>query len=135
MELLTNKNIDEIQMPENLALAMKVRDFRMKCAKLGCTYDYAHFAFGGSPFPVPEAIQEALKKHSGDGEYLPAVGIEPLESSTFRVASIDYDGEKPLAAYLDDPPKGSVQERAFVESQASRLVLGVVRLRRWVDSL
>lgn len=78
MELLTNENIDEIQMPENLALAMKVMEFRMKCAKMGCTYDYAHFAFGGSPFPVPTAMQIALKAHSGDGEYLPAVGIEPL---------------------------------------------------------
>ena len=48
MELLTNKNIDEVQMPENLASAMKVMMFRMK---IGCTYDYAHFAFGGSPFP------------------------------------------------------------------------------------
>ena len=78
MKLLTNKNIDEVQMPENLALAMKVIMFRMKCAEIGCTYDYAHFAFGGSPFPVPDGVQEALKQHSGAGEYLPPVGIEPL---------------------------------------------------------
>ena len=78
VKLLTNKNIDEVQMPENLALAMKVIMFRMKCAEIGCTYDYAHFAFGGSPFPVPDGVQEALKQHSGAGEYLPPVGIEPL---------------------------------------------------------
>ena len=78
VELLTNKNIDEVQMPENLALAMKVIMFRMKCAEIGCTYDYAHFAFGGSPFPVPNGMQEALKQHSGAGEYLPPIGIEPL---------------------------------------------------------
>ena len=107
----------------------------MKCAKSGFGYDFAHFAFRGTAFPEPERMPEALKKHSGDGEYLPALGIEPLESLTFRVASVDDDGEKALAAYLDDPPKGSDRERAFVKSQASRLVLGVVRLRRWVDSL
>jgi aspartate aminotransferase len=78
MVLLTNPNIDEIQMPENLALAMKVMDFRAQCAEIGCTYDYAHFAFGGSPFPVPTAMQDALKQHADAGTYLPAVGIEPL---------------------------------------------------------
>ena len=93
VELLTNKNIDEIQMPENLAIAMKVMEFRMKCAKMGCTYDYAHFAFGGSPFPVPAAMQEALKQHAGDGEYLPAVGIEPLRKqiSKFWAKHFDLD--------------------------------------------
>ena len=40
-----------------------------------------------------------------------------------------------MAAYLDDLPNGAEQERAFVESQAPRLVLGVERLRRWIDSL
>ena len=91
MELLTNKNIDEIQMPENLALAMKVMEFRMKCAEMGCTYDYAHFAFGGSPFPVPDTVQDELKRHTGDGEYLPAVGIEPLRRQISRFWAKHFD--------------------------------------------
>ena len=91
MELLTNKNIDDVQMPENLALAMKVIMFRMKCAEIGCTYDYAHFAFGGSPFPVPDGVQEALKQHSDAGEYLPPVGIEPLRKQISKFWGKHFD--------------------------------------------
>lgn len=90
MRLLTNENIDEIQMPENLALAMKVMQFRAKCAQQGCGFDYAHFAFGGSPFPVPTPMQEALKRHAGDGEYLPAVGIEPLRQQISKFWAVRF---------------------------------------------
>ena len=61
--------------------------------------------------------------------------IMPPESLTFRVASVDYDGGKAMAAYVDDPPQNSEKERAFVEAVAPRLVLGVERLRRFIDSL
>lgn len=91
MQLLTNSNIDEVQMPENLALAMKVIVFRMQCAEIGCTYDYAHFAFGGSPFPVPDGVQEALKQNSDAGEYLPPVGIEPLRSQISKFWGSHFD--------------------------------------------
>jgi aspartate aminotransferase len=84
MKLETNPNIADIQMPENLALAMKVMQFRMKCRENGCTYDYAHFAFGGSPFGVPEMIQQGLKEHTAAGEYGPAVGMEPLRKQITR---------------------------------------------------
>ena len=93
MQLITNENIEAIRMPENLALAMKVMQFRMKCQEMGCTYDYAHFAFGGSPFPVPDAVQDALRSHSGDGEYLPAVGIEPLRKQIARFWRQHFDVE------------------------------------------
>ena len=65
------------------------------------------------------------------GEYL----IMPRESLTFRVASFDYDGTQAMADYLDAPPKGADAERAFVENNAPRLLMGVERLRRWIDSL
>ena len=91
MDLLTNKNIDEVQMPENVALSMKVTMFRLKCAQMGCTYDYAHFAFGGSPFPVPDGVQEALRQHSGAGEYLPPVGIEPLRRQISKFWGNHFD--------------------------------------------
>ena len=84
MKLETNPNIADIQMPENLALAMKVMQFRNACMKNGCTYDYAHFAFGGSPFGVPEIMQQALRDHTAAGEYGPAVGMEPLRRQITR---------------------------------------------------
>lgn len=84
MKLETNPNIAEIQMPENLALAMKVMQFRRRCMEIGCTFDYAHFAFGGSPFGVPPLVQRALAEHTDAGEYGPAVGMEPLRRQIAR---------------------------------------------------
>ena len=91
MKLETNPNIADIQMPENLALAMKVMQFRMQCMENGCTYDYAHFAFGGSPFGVPESIQRGLKNHTAAGEYGPAVGMEPLRKQISRFWTRHFD--------------------------------------------
>ncbi len=91
MKLETNPNIADIQMPENLALAMKVMKFRQSCKEIGCTYDYAHFAFGGSPFGVPEGIQQALKDHTGAGEYSPAVGIPPLRKQITKFWKKHFD--------------------------------------------
>ncbi len=65
------------------------------------------------------------------GEYL----IMPPESLAFRVASVDYDGKQAMEAYLEDPPKGTDAERAFVETNAPRLLMGVERLRQWIESL
>ena len=36
------------------------------------------FGFGQSPFPVPEIIQEALRKHAHQKDYLPVQGLEKL---------------------------------------------------------
>ena len=57
------------------------------------------------------------------------------ESLTFRVASVGYDGAAAMRAYVQDRPKGDEEERAFVENNAPRLLLGVERLRRWIESL
>lgn len=37
-----------------------------------------HFGFGESPFPVPESIQEALRKNSDKNMYLPTRGLPEL---------------------------------------------------------
>ena len=37
-----------------------------------------HFGFGQSPFPVPEAIQEALRKNADKKDYLPTQGLPEL---------------------------------------------------------
>ena len=93
IKLETNPNIADIQMPENLALAMKVMQFRMKCMKNGCTYDYAHFAFGASPFGVPELMQQALKDHAAEGQYGPSVGMEPLRKQITRFWKMHFQME------------------------------------------
>ena len=78
MPLLTDSHIESIEMPENLAVSMMVAMQRMACQQKGCDEKIVHYAFGGSPFSVPEVIQERLKASCELGEYGPAEGMEPL---------------------------------------------------------
>ncbi len=49
----TNSYVDTIVMPENLRVGLLVNEYREKCKKGGCSFDYAGFAFVQSPFHVP----------------------------------------------------------------------------------
>ena len=40
--------------------------------------DIVHFGFGQSPFPVPEAIQQALRENADKKDYLPTQGLPEL---------------------------------------------------------
>ncbi len=40
-----------------------------------------------------------------------------------------------MTAYLDSPPQTPVDERVFVEVNAPRALMGVERLRQWIESL
>jgi len=95
MPLLEESQIASIEMPENLAVSMMVAMQRMKCAQNGCNDPIVHYAFGGSPFPVPGAIRERLKVSSELGEYGPAEGMEPLRKEIAgywkRNFSLDVD--------------------------------------------
>ena len=85
MKLLSEPRLDTIEMPENLAVAMMVMQARQRhAAQGGGALDFVHYAFGGSPFPVPAAVQEALSEASGQGEYRPAEGIAPLREQIGR---------------------------------------------------
>lgn len=55
--------------------------------------DIYHFAFGQSPFPVPNELQEALKKNTNRAAYLPVAGIEELRIEISKFHS-RYDGLK-----------------------------------------
>ena len=78
MTLLTEKKIESVEMPENLAVSMRVMKQRMECEMRGCDFNIVHYAFGGSPFPVPDAVQKRLAESAALGEYGPAEGMEPL---------------------------------------------------------
>ncbi|CAG0889768.1 unnamed protein product [Cyprideis torosa] len=54
-----------------------------------------HFAFGESPFPVPLAVQTALKEFVGNNEYPPVAGLESLRRG------ISWLHEKQEGLYLD----------------------------------
>lgn len=39
------------------------------------------FGFGQSPFPVPEIVVEALRRHAHEKAYLPVQGLMPLREA------------------------------------------------------
>ena len=55
-----------------LAVNLKALELRQKGA------DIVHFGFGQSPFPVPEAIQQALRENADKKDYLPTQGLPEL---------------------------------------------------------
>jgi aspartate/methionine/tyrosine aminotransferase len=70
-----------------LAINLKALSLRKKGKKI------YHFGFGQSPFPVPENIQEALRKNTDKKDYLPTQGLpELLEAvSSFYKNKFGYD--------------------------------------------
>ena len=76
--LITAPYLADIEMPENLAIGLMISDHRRRCRDQGCDFDYAAYALGQSPFPVPPTVSAALQQATEHGEYVPAVGIEPL---------------------------------------------------------
>ncbi len=77
----TNPQVDSIVMPENLRVGLLVNEYREKCKKCGCTFDYAGFAFGQSPFHVAPPLVKALAEHAERGHYSPAEGITVLREA------------------------------------------------------
>ncbi len=78
--------VDSIAMPENLKVGIMIAEARAKCSTISCPFDYHAFAFGQSPFPVPEPLVQALKDSAALGHYSAAEGIEQL-----RVAIADFN--------------------------------------------
>ncbi len=76
-----DNRIQQVKMPENLAVGMMVRAQREKCQDLQCPFDYYSFAFGESPFQVPRELSQALADHSTTGGYTEPGGIEQLKSA------------------------------------------------------
>jgi len=93
MPLLTEARIESIEMPENLAVSMMVMQQRMECQRNGCDFEIVHYAFGGSPFPVPEAVQARLRESTDQGHYGPAEGMEPLREQIASFWASHFDLE------------------------------------------
>ena len=80
-EILVEPHVDSIRMPENLKIGLMVSRQREKCKKIQCTSEYYGFAFGQSPFHVPEQIAEALANNAHRGHYSDAEGIFELRKA------------------------------------------------------
>lgn len=80
-EIQVEPYVDSIVMPENLKIGLLVSQARKKCAGSSCPFDYHGFAFGQSPFHVPEKIVQALRENASKGHYSAAEGIEELREA------------------------------------------------------
>lgn len=76
-----DNRIQQVKMPENLAVGMMVRAQREKCQELQCPFNYYAFAFGESPFQVPLELSRALADNAIAGNYTEPGGIEQLKSA------------------------------------------------------
>ncbi len=87
----TEPHLEQINMPENLAIGLMIAEKRKECATLGIDFTYYSFALGQSPFPVPESIQKELEHHADKVEYAEAAGIEPLRRSIAEFNKRHFD--------------------------------------------
>ena len=84
MKFIVDQQVEDIELPENLKLNTFLKEFHSDCLHPECNFGFYGFAFGQSPFPVPNIMQEALKKNSDKGNYAPVPGIEELRETIAR---------------------------------------------------
>ena len=65
-------------MPENLKLNTFLQEFHSDCTHSKCGFGFYGFAFGQSPFHVPQQIQKSLIKNASKGAYAPVQGVNEL---------------------------------------------------------
>lgn len=80
-EILIESGVDSIVMPENLKLGLEISEKRKKCQSSGCQGEFYGFAFGQSPFHVPEILTNALIQNVSKGHYSAAEGISELREA------------------------------------------------------
>ncbi len=80
-EFKIDPKVDSIFMPEYLRVGLMGSEYRKKCKTAGCSFDYAGFAFGQSPFHVPPPLERALGEQAGKGHYSAADGIPELREA------------------------------------------------------
>ncbi len=81
MKFIVDQRVEDIEMPENLKLNTFLQEFHSNCDQPECSFGYYGFAFGQSPFPVPQLIQNALIKNADKGAYAAVPGIPELRSA------------------------------------------------------
>jgi aspartate aminotransferase len=81
MNIYVEPYVDSIKMPENVKIGLMISEARKKCQSISCPQKYYGFAFGQSPFHVPESITKALGTHADKGHYSDAQGIPPLREA------------------------------------------------------
>ncbi|QDI88100.1 pyridoxal phosphate-dependent aminotransferase [Candidatus Nitrosopumilus sp. SW] len=81
MKFIVDQQVEDIEMPENLKLNTFLQEFHSDCPHKECGFGFYGFAFGQSPFPVPQIIQDTLIKNVHKGEYAAVSGIPELRNA------------------------------------------------------
>ena len=81
MRFIVDQQVEDIEMPENLKLNTFLQEFHSDCTHPECRFGFYGFAFGQSPFPVPQSIQNALIKNADKGAYAAVPGIPELRNA------------------------------------------------------
>jgi aspartate aminotransferase len=59
----------------------------------------------------------------------------PADDYSVRCSFVDYDGEKALSAWRDDPPKDESDEMRFAQKHFEIMLAGVSNIGRYVDEI
>lgn len=80
-KFIIDQQAEDIEVPENLRLNTFLKEFHSDCPYPECNFGFYGFAFGQAPFPVPDIIQEALRKNADKGTYAGVSGIPELKKA------------------------------------------------------
>lgn len=82
VHFIIDQQVEDIEMPENLKLNTFMQEFHPNdCTHPECSFGYYGFAFGQSPFPVPEIVRQELIKNAHENKYAPVSGISDLRDA------------------------------------------------------
>lgn len=80
-------HLHSIEIPANLRINDQIKQYRKKCAEIGCHRPYHHFAFGQSPFSPPPKIIKALRENAEMHDYVPTAGIPKFREAIAKYYS------------------------------------------------
>jgi len=91
LKFIVDQQVEDIELPENLKLNTFLKEFHHDCSHLECNFGFYGFAFGQSPFHVPEIMQEALRKNADKGKYADVPGIGELRDTISKYIKHYFD--------------------------------------------
>ena len=92
-KFIIDQQAEDIEVPENLRLNTFLKEFHSDCPHAECKFGFYGFAFGQSPFPVPEIVQDAFRKNVDKGTYAGVSGIPELKNAISQYNKDYFDLE------------------------------------------
>lgn len=80
-KFIIDQQAEDIEVPENLRLNTFLKEFHSDCPHPECKFGFYGFAFGQSPFPVPQIVQNAFRDNVDKGTYAAVAGIPELREA------------------------------------------------------